>query len=696
MTAGHTAGTQSRHEALFAEKQARTAAFARRTAARHAAKSRTERDVVGALAPLGAVGFHILPDRGWPGTRSAQVDLVVIGPSGLFIVDTRSWSDVTIDAGRVFRGEFDVTDDLASLADLAYATEARMAELGLAAGEVHALVVLAGRSGVRARIGTVEMVGEIDVARYILSRGLRLRPSQVESVVAASLDYFPIMHDADAPEAAVIAPIDDGEDPEYDTIPLLTNRDVTRQLEDAVAAPSIDEWMTFLDPEQARLIRRSFGGPARIRGAAGTGKTVVGLHRAAYLARSAPGVVLVTSFVSTLPAVLGSLMHRLAPDISDRIEFVGTTAFARRLLTDRGIASNLQPAVAESEFDTAWRLVGKPGTLGRIEGKPSYWDDEIQHVIKGRGIHTFDEYAALARTGRHRGLTIEQRRAVWELFLAYQERMRARGAHDSADIVTLAERSLREHALERYSAVIVDEAQDLSAMMIRMLHHLVGNRPDGLTLIGDGQQTIYPGGFTLGDVGVSLAGRGVVLETNYRNTAEIIDFASELVADDEFLDIEGTELRGDRIEPIARSGPPPLVVRFTNRAAHDAEIPRRVRAIASAENASYGDIGILALSTFGVRAAIASLVKANVPFVELTNFDGHPSNAVKVGTVKRAKGLDFAQVMLVQVPSNLLPAEDAFVPTPDDAASEQLELNRRELYVAMTRARESLWIGTVP
>ena len=543
MTAAPSAGVDSRRQLMLAEKREHAAALARKAAARYQVEPHVERDVLNALKPLTDIGYHLLPNRGWPGNRSAQVDLIVVGPSGLYIVDTKSWSDVTIEGGRVYRQDTDVTDDLASLADLAYATEAAMADIGLAPGEVHALVVLAGQSAIRARIGTVEMIGETSAASYILERGLRFTEPQFTRVLAASRDYFPVVA---APAQRTLNAVPDleaseitGEIAAQDTLPLISSAALRSQVAAVVKAPALEEWMAFLDPEQARLVRRSFNGPSRIRGAAGTGKTVVGLHRAAYLARTQPGVVLVTSFVSTLPAVQASLMKRLAPDIRERIEFVGTQSFAKRLLSDRGIRTNLQPAIADAEFDIVWRTIGKPGPLGRLEPKATYWEDEIDHVIKGRGITTFDEYASIERAGRLRGLSLDQRRAMWELFTAYQARMLARGAHDEADIILLAEQSLRNDPIDRYCAVIVDEAQDLSSSMIRMLHHLVGNKPDGLTMIGDYKQSIYPGGYTLGEVGISLAGRGVVLGTNYRNTAEILRFAESLLANDDFVDIEG-------------------------------------------------------------------------------------------------------------------------------------------------------------
>jgi hypothetical protein len=691
---------------MLAEKRERAAALARKAAARYQIQPHVERDVLAALKPLTDIGYHLLPNRGWPGNHTAQVDLIVVGPSGLYIVDTKSWSDVTIEDGRVYRQDADVTDDLATLADLAYATEAAMADIGLAPGEVHALVVLAGHSTIRARIGTVELIGETGAASYILQRGLRFTEEQMARVLDKSLDYFPVLPTSKkrplkavdtatepADEAEPAEPDDDIES--HDTLPLITSAQLMSQVAAVVSAPALEEWMSFLDPEQARLVRRSFNGPSRIRGAAGTGKSVVGLHRAAYLARTQPGVVLVTSFVSTLPAVQATLMQRLAPDIRERIEFVGTQSFARRLLSDRGIRTNLQPAIADAEFDIVWRTVGKPGLLGKLEPKATYWEDEIDHVIKSRGLTTFDEYASVERTGRLRGLTLDQRRAVWELYIAYQSRMLARGAHDEADIILLAEQSLRDNPLDRYGAVVVDEAQDLSSSMIRMLHNLVGDKPDGLTLIGDYKQSIYPGGYTLSEVGISLAGRGVVLGTNYRNTAEILRFAETLLAGDDFVDIEGARMGAAENVVVARTGPAPLLIRFSTRAAHDIEIPRRVRALVES-GVALGDIGILALTTFGVRAAIASLQKANIPVLELTHFDGRPIDAVKVGTIKRAKGLEFKQVLLVQVPSTLLPGETDLVEPQEGAEAEHTELQKRELYVAMTRARDGLWIGTIP
>ncbi|HWS58866.1 MAG TPA: UvrD-helicase domain-containing protein, partial [Actinotalea sp.] len=625
-------------------------------------------------------------------SRRAQVDLVVVGPGGLFIVDTKAWKDVSIRDGRIHRGQEDVTDDVLALADLAYTAEADLAEVGLAPGEVRPVVVLAGRQGIDERVGPVRIVGERDVLRHVASYGTRLTPSQVDTVLARALTLFPQVN-APAPvvpavaEPVVTPPL--AAAPEQDA--LFSAEEVDAALLAGMLASPIEEWMAFLHPAQATLVRRTFNGPSRIRGAAGTGKTVVGLHRAAYLARTRPGSVLLTTFVRTLPDVLHHLLGRMAPDVVDRVEFAGVHGFARRLLLDRGVRVALEPRQADAAFDAAWEAVGRDGPLGGSRLDRRYWSDEIQHVLKGRGITAFEQYADLARTGRRHRLALEQRRAVWQLHEAYDAELRGRQVHDYADVILLAEAELRRAPLAGYGAVIVDEAQDLSCAMVRMLHALVGDAPDGLTLIGDGQQSIYPGGYTLAEAGVSLAGRGVVLDVNYRNTAQILAFAARVVAGDEVADIEGAIARGDVPQTVPRSGPEPVVERCTWRD-RDARMVARARSVVHEVGTGPGDVGVLCATRAGVRRAAAALQADGAPVVLLEEYDGAPVAAIKVGTIKRAKGLEFKQVLLPDVRAGLV--GDA--PPPEgDADRERWQLERRELYVAMTRARDGLWVGVV-
>lgn len=687
--AGESAGVEARRQRSHAQELRRQAHDAEQRAARFEIAERTESETAQLLAPLAGIGYHLLADRRWPGSRTAQVDMVVVGRAGVFIVDTKAWREVAVHGDRITRGQEDVTDDIARLADLAYSTEAALADIGLAPGEVHAVAALAGQKRMHARVASVDVIGTHDLVGHITKRGARLSATRVDEVLAAMLTHFPVIgEDAATPPQIVVPAAVLPREPAPTVAPL--DDELTNQLLDGVLEAPIEDWMAVLDPAQAKLVRRSFNGPARIRGAAGTGKTVVGLHRAAYLARSTGGRILFTTYIGTLPKVLESLLERLAPDMVGRVDFMSVHAFATRLLKERGIAFRAPGLEARLAFDDAWNAIRASSPLRSARFSRSYWEDEIKHVVKGRGLTRFEEYAELARVGRKHALPLETRQAVWDLYEAYTRGLRERRASDWEDAVLLARDAVREVPLDRYSAVIIDEAQDLSCAMVSLLHELVGNSTDGLTLIGDGQQTIYPGGYALGEVGISLAGRGVVLDVNHRNTAEILEFAKEMVADDQFVDIEGVDGVGDAVSAVSRSGPAPSVRRFASRAEHDREMLSRLSEVLRLVGTERGDVGILTTTKRQADDIEETLGRAGVPVVSLQEYTGRSSDAVRVGTVKRAKGLEFKQVLLAHVDERTLSLPET---SPSETARERRERGRRELYVGMTRARDGLWVG---
>ena len=679
--AGASAELESRRLLARAKEHERAAAADRAAAGKFEVAAVTENRVARKLSQLAAFGYTLLNDRAWPGSRRAQVDLVVVGPSGVFIVDTKAWADLRLENGRVYQGDDDVTDRFESLARLLNETQEAFASIGLAPGQVHVLAVMAGKGGIRESVHGVTIVGERDVAVHIAEHP-RLPDHAVDQALAFALGHFKSLDapaDIDLTVREPVLPVVD------EPVPLISDEDLRDALFESIRSEPIEDWMAFLHPEQAKLARRSFNGPSRIRGAAGTGKTVVGLHRAAHLARMNPQRrVLVTTFVKSLPAVLKNLLERMAPDVVERVDFMSVNQYASRLLAHRQIPLAIDMKAAGAAFDRAWATT-KPE---RLTGDRGYWRDEVDHVIKGRGITVFEGYAALPRVGRKRKLGPEQRREVWNLYCAFDEELRRAGCGDWHDLANRALASVTARPDETYSHVIIDEAQDLSCSMIRLLYSLVGDTTDGLTLIGDGRQTIYPGGFTLAEVGFSLAGRGVVLSTNYRNTSEILEFAGTQIAGLDITDIEGA---ADAAPTALRSGTAPALDRFTSRRAHDQRLIDRIRMATAEVGTSLGDLAVLGLDWRSVGANQRALIAAGVPWIDLDKYDGTTVDAVKVGTVKRAKGLEFKHVLLAGVRGGLV---DGVLPA-QEADQERFELERRELYVAMTRARDSLWVGAL-
>ena len=449
MSAGNSAAQQAQRLNAVALAHQVESQRAADEAGRFAAAAIAERRLATRLSPLNAHGYHLLADRQWPGSKNAQLDLIVVGPSGLWIIDSKHWNDFSIAAGHLFRGQADVTDEVMRLADVANTAEEAFVELGLAPGEIRVVLAMHERRGKLGEIGPIEVVGADDIHKHLGARGRRLTTSQVEAVLAVAMKYFPAYAGAQQEQAAIVLPepvLDELPDNVLDDGALLSEDEVRETLTEAELAAPIEDWMTFLHPEQAALVRRTFNGPARIRGSAGTGKTVVGLHRAAYLARVHPqGKILVTTFVKTLPAVMSSLLARMAPEVAGRVEFVSVHALAGQIARDRSVKLSINGRRANDLLKLAWAQLG-PDHKARLlpKGGFEYWKEEVDSVIKGRGLTAFEQYADCKRIGRLTRLTVDDRRAVWALYQAYETSMRAEGIHDFNDVVLLAEAAFRK------------------------------------------------------------------------------------------------------------------------------------------------------------------------------------------------------------------------------------------------------------
>lgn len=163
-----------------------------------------------------------------------------------------------------------------------------------------------------------------------------------------------------------------------------------------------------------------------------------------------------------------------------------------------------------------------------------------------------------------------------------------------------------------------------------------------------------------------------------------------MVAGDEYADIEGAVARGDAARTVARTGPEPVVERSRSWNERDRQLVHRVRTVLREVGTRPGDIGVLCITRDGAKRAAGVLRRAGAKVVMLENYDGSEVDAVKVGTIKRAKGLEFKQALLPDVRPDHIGDAD---PPVDGAERERWERLRRELYVAMTRARDGLWLG---
>ncbi|MET9600443.1 UvrD-helicase domain-containing protein [Streptomyces sp. NPDC006459] len=673
---------------------------ARRQALRWDTVGEGERRVLAQLLVLTARGWRLLVDRQWSGTRTADADMLLVGPGGVFVIH------VTAGGGP---GDGPGDGRATGLLAATKAAERAVASLGMSPVAVQPLMVFAGQRR-DANLGRIRLLGEHEIGPVLLSQRHRLRVESVRAIAdhleRVLPDHAGAAVDLQTATATAMATSTESEGHRPSPSDGLFDLEGLREaaLKGAMQAP-IEQWMTFLHPDQVALVRRNWSGPARISGPAGTGKTVVALHRAAHLARRTTGRILYVTFANNLPRVQSTFLKTMAPAVADRVDFRSLHSWAQEFLQERGIPVRLHGDKAETAFSLAWKNVGRASRLAELDPAPTYWHEEIDYVIKGRGLTRFEEYATLPRRRRKASLHRAHRQSVWALYEAYEALRAERGVHDFNDVLSLAlAEASRRREQPPYAAVIVDEVQDLTLVGVRLLHALVGDAPNGLLLVGDGQQTVYPGGFRLTDAGIDIRGdRGQVLRTNYRNSKQILDAALTVVADDAFEDLDGERTPGRRdVDLTYHDGD---VVRVTGPTveAHDRQLLDALRAL---PEGALADTALLCPSMRAIGHYQRLLTQAGLAVCQLEHYDGRAVDAVKLGTYRRAKGLEFKNVFLPQhdtVFANGTPAETpggtrggtrGGTETPQ-TTREREELRRSQLFVAMTRARDLLWLGSV-
>lgn len=231
-----------------------------------------EQRVVRVLVDMVDTGWTVLPDRRWPGTRAANIDVLLAGPGGVFVVDVKNWRDVRVAEGRLWRGQEPADEATGNLRAQAAAVRAVLIEQGLAPAEVVPLLVLARRRNTRARLGDIHVVGELDLSLDLLRRGTRLGAAQVEQVVAALESACPPAaisrsraEHPSLPAASATSDRPPTAGPAGQGVPaLLDVEKVWAGLIEAASAEPIEAWMTWLHPSQATLISRTWNGPTRV------------------------------------------------------------------------------------------------------------------------------------------------------------------------------------------------------------------------------------------------------------------------------------------------------------------------------------------------------------------------------------------------------------------------------------------------
>jgi type II secretory pathway predicted ATPase ExeA len=462
-----------------------------------------------------------------------------------------------------------------------------------------------------------------------------------------------------------------------------SNQDLLKLLDAPLAT-----WIAFLHPSQQQLAIGTFKGVVKVTGAAGTGKTVVGLHRARHLAQQGKQVLL-TSYVTTLCHNLERNLQLLCtPEERSRITVSTVHKQAKELLNQAG------QSLEAIDDDDIKKLIEKFHTALCPLGLPSlYLEWEI--VIQAQGITTWDAYRTANRAGRGQPLTVKDRKQVWQVFEQVLKHLQSQKQSDWSGICRYVHDLLREGKIQSpYDSVIVDELQDLRPQEIRLLAALAGEGTDRLMLLGDAGQQIFTGRTNLKSLGIDVRGRSHILRINYRTTEQIRSFADR-IAGNQTDDLDGNiEHRKATISLL--SGPEPTACGFNTQPQQLDFVSHEVKKLWG-QGLALDEIAIFARTNNELNSIEECLKATKIPSQRLSREADSQPGAINLGTMHRAKGLEFKVVFVINVSDNQMPLIYLVNQMPD-APSREAALKREQqlLYVSVTRARDEVfatWVG---
>lgn len=488
---------------------------------------------------------------------------------------------------------------------------------------------------------------------------------------------------------SVVAGVDPFEHPDAQRrFRIMANVD---ELERAFAFPW-DKWMIFLHPDQQHLVDRDYNGPARVTGSAGTGKTIVALHRAVHLARLHPNArILLATFTDALANALDTRMKRLVrsePRLADRIEVRSLNALGERLYKAR-----IAPPILASDKVVSDAIRQAARAVEGHKFTQAFLWAEWEQVVDAWQLRTWEEYRDVARLGRKTRLPEAQRAMLWTIYTKVRELLKAQGLLTTAQLFTSLAEALGKGDSMPYDFAVVDEAQDLSVAHLRFFAALGRERPNALFFAGDVGQRIFQQAFSWLSVGVDIRGRSRTLKVNYRTSHQIRSQADKLL-DPTITDGDGNaEDRSDTVSVF--NGPPPAIHAYSTEHAEGEAVAGCIRTWKSSGIEPH-EIGVIVRSAAQLDRATTAINMTGLPFRILDEQVEPVDGEVSVATMHLAKGLEFRAVIVMACDDEVIPLQERIAAIGDEAdLKEVYDTERHLLYVACTRAREHLMVTSV-
>lgn len=463
------------------------------------------------------------------------------------------------------------------------------------------------------------------------------------------------------------------------------------ELEQALEYPW-ERWSIFLHPEQRQLVKRDYNGPARVAGSAGTGKTVVALHRTVYLARQNPDArVLLTTFSDALANVLRPKLRRLIgnkPRLRERVEIHALDGIGERLHQLYFEAPNVP------DDSTIVDLLNKAAAEEGVKRFSSrFLLSEWEEVVDAWQLTSWQTYRDVRRLGRKIRLPENQRAELWRVFSRAGEELKNSGLTTRATMFARLTAHFAGTFEVPFDFIVVDEAQDVSVPQLCFLAALGRERPNAMFFAGDLGQRIFQPPFSWKSLGIDVRGRSRTLRINYRTSHQIREQADRLLGP-KITDVDG--VGDDRRGTVSVFNGPAPAICILDSVQHEIDSVAHWLGERLDQGVAKAEIAIFVRSPSEISRASDAVAKAglspNVIDRKMAPIQGH----ISIATMHLAKGMEFRAVAVMGCDDEVLPLQERIESVGDESdLKEVYETERHLLYVACTRARDYLWVSGV-
>ena len=453
-----------------------------------------------------------------------------------------------------------------------------------------------------------------------------------------------------------------------------------------------DRWMVFLHPEQRSFVEKNFNGPARVSGSAGTGKTIVALHRAYTLAQKNPDRrILLSTFSDSLARALQNNLNKLIsnqPRLGEQIEVLALPTLIKQLFE-----THFGKAKFASESEIKPIITTEKNQSDAKRFTTYFLWKEWEQIVDAWQIRTWEQYRVVPRLGRKTRLNEDGRRTLWSLYERVLQSLSSKGLVTEPEACQRLEVVFKGSGKSPYDFAVIDEAQDISVPQLRLLASLLSVKSNGLFFAGDLGQRIFQQPFSWAALGVDIRGRSKTLKINYRTSQEIRRQSDRLL-DSKFTDVDGVS--EDRTGTISVfSGPSPIVIRPVDSTDECSQVAKWLRD--QLENGvSEQEMCIIVRSDKELPRAIDAVSRAGCKSRKLDDASSKAQNAITVATMHLSKGLEYRAVVVMACDDEVIPLQSRIESVGDDADLQEVYATERQLlYVACTRARDFLLVSGV-